>query len=166
MKAIVTALLLALAGTSFAAADDALLSRLVGEWTGRGTMKLRPDAAPERVFCKIANTLSGNALQQRGRCSLASNSGPIDGEITAEGSGRYAGSLASLASKGPATLTGTGTANRLDMNAKFIDAITREPATSTTTIELLSNGYRLSTVRADPKTGANYKSSEIVFSAK
>ncbi len=46
--------------------DDALLTKLVGEWTGRGTIKLRPDSAPERVFCKVTNTWldDGKTLDQ------------------------------------------------------------------------------------------------------
>jgi hypothetical protein len=150
-----------------ALADDALLAKLVGDWTGRGTIKLKPDSAPERVFCKVTNTLleDGRTLDQKGRCSLASSSGRIDGEIKAAGGGRYSGTLASLASRGPATLAGTGTASRLDLDASFVDALTGQPDTSVTTIELVSGGYRLTTVRKNPATGASYPSSTITFTA-
>ena len=170
MKAVIAGLLVGLAGASAAAAaDDALLARLVGGWTGRGTMKTSAEAAPERVYCKITNTLSdgGSTLQQKGRCSLASTSGGVDGTITALGSGLYGGTLDSLASKGPATLAGLGNAARLDLNAAFIDSLTGQPAKSITTIELLpAGGYRLSGTRVNPKNGASYTSSDIVFSAK
>jgi hypothetical protein len=166
MRAILAAVLIALAPAS-AMADDVLLTKLVGEWTGRGTMKIKPDAEPERVYCKITNTLSadGKTLDQKGRCSLASSSGRVDGEISAAGGGKYAGTLASLASRGAATLAGSGNASRLDLDASFVDTLTGEPDTSVNTIEVLPGGYRLSTVRKDPKTGAKYTSSTIVFSA-
>ncbi len=166
MRAIVAAVLIALMPT-LVQADDALLSKLVGEWTGRGTIKLKPGSEPERVFCKVTNTLldDGKTLDQKGRCSLASSSGRIDGEIRADGGGKYSGTLASLASRGPATLAGTGNSSRLVLNASFVDTFTGDRDTSVNTIEVLPGGYRLSTVRKDPKTGSTYTSSTITFSA-
>jgi len=167
MKAPAAALLIGLAGTTVAAAaDDAFLVRLVGEWTGRGTMRTSPAADPERVYCKIANTLTedGRALQQKGRCSLASNSGPIDGTIAAMGSNLYGGSLNSLASKGPATIAGSANGNRLELNAEFVDTFSGKPARSVIAIELMASGYRLTSTRVDPGSGSSWKASEIVFS--
>jgi hypothetical protein len=149
-----------------ALASDALLARLVGDWTGRGTMKTSPSAAPERVFCKVNNSLSGDgtALTQKGRCSLASNSGPIAGTIASVGSNLYSGTLDSLASKGPASLAGSGLPNRLELNAEYVDALDGSAARSLITIELVSGGYRLSSKRTNPD-GSAYLASEIVFSA-
>lgn len=166
---VVIGVLIGLAGVAPAAADDAFLGRLIGDWIGRGTMKTSPEAAPERVYCKIGNTLAdgGVTLVQKGRCSLASTSGSVNGSIKAVDSGAYRGILESLASKGPATLEGKGAEDRLVLNATFVDALTGQPAESVTTIELLSKGgYRLSTTRIDPKTGTTYTGSEIIFSAK
>jgi hypothetical protein len=114
-------------------------------------MRTTPDADPERVYCKIANTLTGDGatLQQKGRCSLASNSGPIDGSISALGSNLYRGSLNSLASKGPTTVAGSATGNRLELNAEFVDAFDGEPSRSVIVI--------------DVDTGAPYTANEIVF---
>jgi len=105
------------------AADDPILSRLAGEWTGGGTYKQSADAAQERIFCKVTNTLvqNGTALEQRGRCSVASGSGPIDGTITAAGGGRYSGTLMSLASEGPASFSGSGGGGRLTLSMTFVD---------------------------------------------
>jgi CubicO group peptidase (beta-lactamase class C family) len=169
MKMLVASVLLGLVGAVPAVADDAFLTSLVGDWIGRGTMKTSAEAAPERVYCKIGNTLieGGATLAQKGRCSLASTSGSVNGSITADGAGDYRGTLDSLASNGPAILQGKGTTGRLDLDATFVDALTNQPAESVTTIELLSKGgYRLSTVRVDPRTGSTYTSSEISFSAK
>lgn len=168
MKSII-ALALVLSGlgpTTALAAEDAFLSRLVGEWIGRGAMRISPDSEPERVYCKIANTLAadGSTLQQKGRCSLASNSGPIDGTISSIGSNLYGGSLSSLASKGPATIAGSTSGNRLELNAEFVDTFDGKPARSVIVIDLISSGgYRLTSTRVNPETGAAYTASEITF---
>ncbi|HVY20891.1 MAG TPA: hypothetical protein VHA70_12565 [Bauldia sp.] len=166
MRAILAAML-AVTAQLAAHADDAVLAKLVGEWTGRGTMQLKPDAAPERVYCKITNTISpdGKTLDQKGRCSLASSSGRVDGEIVLSGDGKYTGTLASLASRGPAALTGTGSASRVVLDASFVDALTGNPDTSVNTIEVFADGYRLTTVRKNPQTGEAYTSSTIAFTA-
>jgi hypothetical protein len=101
-----------------------VLARLVGAWTGNGTYRQSAEAAPERIFCKVTNTLTENgaALEQKGRCSVASNSGPIDGVIHADGTGRYSGTLTSLASDGPAKLSGSASGGRLVLETSFVDA--------------------------------------------
>jgi hypothetical protein len=145
------------------AASDALLSKLAGDWVGRGTYRQSADAQPERIFCKVSNQLvdGGGALQQRGRCSLASGSGPIDGIISADGGGRNSGSLSSLASDGPAQLSGSGSGNRLVLDTSFIDARTNQPAKSTTTMTLSGGSYRLLSERKDG--GKNWTASDITF---
>jgi hypothetical protein len=138
---------------------------LVGEWIGRGAMRTSPAADPERVYCKVANTLSddGRSLHQKGRCSLASNSGPIDGVIAAMGASLYGGTLNSLASKGPTTIAGSGSGDRLELNAEFVDTFDGKPARSVIVIELITDGYRLTSTRIDPGGGPSWKASEIVF---
>ena len=165
MRTLLTFLTL-LSSAGGALADDAFLSKLVGEWTGRGSMRTSPQAEPERVYCKVANALSadGNTLEQAGRCSLASNSGPIDGRISAMGSDLYGGTLNSLASRGPTTIAGSATGNRLELNAEFVDAFDGKPARAVIVLEVGSGGYRLISTRTDPDTGTVYTANEIVFS--
>jgi hypothetical protein len=161
----VAACLFAVASFSLPAiAQDALLSRLVGEWTGRGTMKLSATSEPERVFCKVSNSLSdsGNTLRQSGRCSLASNSGPISGSIASVGSNLYSGSLDSLASKGPASLAGSGLPNRIELNADYTDARDGSQARALITLQLTGAGYTLSSTRIN-SDGSRYVASDIRF---
>jgi len=149
--------------------NDPLLARLAGAWTGRGQIRQTASAESERVFCKITNALSPNgaALSQEGRCALANQSGAISGEIRALGEGRYDGTLESLASDGPATLTGARTGDSIVLVTRFTDRQTHQPTTSTTTLEVLpEGGYRLSAERIDPATGVSYTASEIVFAAE
>ena len=149
--------------------NDPLLARLAGAWTGRGQIRQTASAETERVFCKITNVLgqNGATLSQDGRCALANQSGAISGEIRALGEGKYDGTLESLASDGPATLTGARTGDSIVLVTRFTDRQTHQPVTSTTTLEVLpAGGYRLSAERTDPATGASYTASEIVFAAE
>ncbi len=168
MKSALSAALLATVAFALPAfaADDPILSRLAGEWTGRGTYQASADAAAERVFCKITNTLvqNGSALQQQGRCSISDGSGAISGLITASGGGRYTGTLSSMASDGPAQFTGSGSSGRLTLNLSFVDRHTHAPATAVTTMSLGGNGYRLVSTRQDG--GKSWTPSDITFKPK
>ena len=148
------------------AADDPILSRLAGDWTGRGTYKQSATAADERIFCKITNTLvqNGTALQQHGRCSVSSGSGAIDGLIKASGGGRYAGSLNSMASDGPASISGSGSGGRLTLSMSFVDGQTHLPAKSVTTMTLSGKSYHLLSTRRDG--GRSWTPTDITFKAR
>lgn len=145
-------------------ADDPILSRLAGNWTGRGSYQQSASTKEERVFCKITNTLvqNGTALQQRGRCSVASGSSAINGLIQATGGGRYSGTLNSLATDGPTQLSGSGSGSTLTLTMTFVDGHTHEPAKSVATMTLRSNGYRLRTTRRDG--GKSWTPTDISFS--
>jgi hypothetical protein len=176
LSAFAGATLILLAAAIPAQAADAFLSQLVGNWIGRGAMKQSPDAEQERLYCKISNTLSpdGMSLLQKGRCSLASNSGTIDGSITALGDKAYSGSLASLASRAPAKLNGTLVETTVDkkkreqlvLNAEYVDKMSGQPVKSVNTIELVGGGYSLTATKIDPRDGSTYTSSQIIFTAK
>ncbi len=163
-RALPAALLATIAFTLPAlAADDPILSRLAGSWTGHGSYRQSASAQQERVFCKITNTLvqNGNALQQSGRCSVSSGSGAIAGLITATGGGRYKGTLSSLATDGPASLSGSGSGSRLTLTMSFVDGQTHQPAKSVTTMAITGNGYHLVTVRREG--GKTWTPTDITF---
>ena len=176
LSAFAGATLILLAAAIPAQAADAFLSQLVGNWIGRGAMKQSPDAEQERLYCKISNTMSadGLSLLQKGRCSLASNSGTIDGSITALGDKAYSGSLASLASRAPAKLNGALVETTVDkkkheqlvLNAEYVDKMSGQPVKSVNTIELVDGGYSLTATKIDPRDGSTYTSSQIIFTAK
>lgn len=153
-------------------------------------MQQGPGAAPERVYCKVTNTLSpdGKSLAQDGRCSLPGNSGSISGEIAVTGSDTYTGMLDSLVSRGPATLNGAvaamiadkdghlapappGTAaadaiSVLQMNADYVDRMSGNPVKALNSIvPAAGGGYVLISTRTAPD-GSTYTASRIVFTAK
>ena len=146
-----------------ALADDPILSRLAGSWTGHGTYRESPSAAQERIFCKITNTLvqNGAALQQSGRCAVSSGSSAINGLIKATGGGRYSGSLDSLASVGAAQFSGHGGGGRLTLSMSFVDTTTHKTARSVTTMTLTGSGYRLTSQRSDG--GKSWTPTDISF---
>ena len=142
------------------AADDAILSQLVGNWVGRGTVKQSANAAAEQVYCKIANKLvnNGSALEQRGRCAIATNSGQIKGMIQANG-GSYSGTLNSFNTKGPANLTGRAASNTINFSAEFVDRKTNRPTQATIKLVVADGKYRLVSNGADN----SFVASDITF---
>jgi len=128
------------------AADDPLLSRLEGKWIGQGMVQNKPGGEKERIYCKVANRLvdGGSALQQNGRCAVASNSGKLVGKIAATGQGNYAGSMDSPQTKGPATLSGRAQNDTIVLSANFVDRASKKKEKSTISL-VVGDGstYRL-----------------------
>jgi len=159
-------LLLVVCALPALAADDPLLSRLEGEWIGQGTVQKGPAAEPERIYCKIANKLvdQGRALEQKGRCAVATNSGRLRGKIASLGQGRYEGSLDSPQTKGPAVLAGRAEADRIFLSADFVDRFSRQPAHSFISLHVGDGGaYRLVTDMAIPGSDKRFQTGDILF---
>ncbi len=154
------AVMLALTPVPAQAAGDAILSQLAGNWIGRGTVKQSANAAPEQVYCKIANKLinGGAGLEQRGRCAIATNSGAIKGTIQAKG-GNYSGTLDTFNTKGPAKISGSAASNTINFNAEFVDRKTNRPTRATIKLVVADGKYRL------VSNGANdaFVASDITF---
>jgi hypothetical protein len=147
-------------------ADDALLSRLEGKWIGQGTVLTGPGAEPERIYCKIANKLvdGGRALEQKGRCAIATNSGRLQGKIAAKGGGRYEGSLDSPQTRGPAVLAGRAENDKIVLSASFVDRFSKQPGKSPLSLLVGDGGaYRLVTDALNPHTGKPFEASNILF---
>jgi hypothetical protein len=148
-----------------ASADDPLLASMVGEWIGRGKTKISANSNEELVYCKIANRLTdgGATLEQKGRCAIASNSGSIRGTLKAQGNGKYAGSLQSVSSDGPAKVSGTGKGGKLVLTASFTDRRTKRQGQSKITVVTGDGKYRLVSEVLDQNGKPQYVTSDIVF---
>ena len=145
--------------------DDPLLSRLAGEWIGNGLVKLGPKAAAERIYCRIVATLvDGNSIEQKGRCSIASNSRPLAGTIVAKGDHRYE-SVIDAPNIRAAVFTGTGSGDNLTLSGDFVDTKTREQRKATVTMSLSDSGYRVTTDNSG-EDGSSYVASDIIFKKK
>jgi hypothetical protein len=166
LKLAALGLLLALGTTSALAADDDLLSRLQGEWIGQGLVKIGPGSRPERVYCKIANKLvdGGNAMVQKGRCAVDTNSGSLKIKIVAVGDGRYEGTLNGPHTVGPATLAGHSADGRIVLAAEYVDRFSRRPTLSI--ISLIGGDgdlYQLTSDTLNPASGQHYQAADIIF---
>jgi len=152
--------LFALAPTPAPAANDPILSQLVGNWIGRGTVRQSASSKPEQVYCRIANKLvdGGAGLEQKGRCAIATNSGAIKGTIQAKG-GSYSGTLDTFSTKGPAKIAGTAASNTINFSADFVDRRTNKPTRATIKLVVADGKYRL------VSNGANdaFVASDITF---
>ena len=146
------------------AAGDPLLEKMAGDWIGRGTFKASPTAESELVYCKITNTLAsgGNTLTQKGRCAVATNSGRVSGKFESKGGGAYSGSLESLATRGPATITGTAQGSNITFQAKFVDRKTKKSGTATIQMAIGDGKYRLVSNGIDA-SGNQFVASDINF---
>ena len=157
---LIVAVTLALMPMPSLAAGDAILAQLAGNWIGRGTVKQSANAEAEQVYCKIANKLinNGAALEQRGRCAIATNSGQIRGTIQAKG-GSYSGTLDTFNTKGPATISGRAASNTISFKAEFVDRKTNRPTQATIKLVVANGKYRL------VSNGANdsFVASDITF---
>jgi len=155
-------LLLAIGVVPAFSAEDVLLSRLIGQ----GTVRMGPAEEPERIYCKIANRLvdGGAALEQKGRCAVATNSGRLRGKIAAKGQGRYEGSLDSPQTAGPAVLAGYAEDDKIVLSARFVDRFSRQPINSIILLSVSDGGaYRLISDTLIPSTGKHFEASNILF---
>jgi hypothetical protein len=164
--AIAAGLLFAMGATGALAAEDALLSRLEGEWIGQGTVRMGPASPPERIYCKVANKLvgGGSSLEQKGRCAVGTNSGSLKGKSSARGEGKYEGSLDSPQTAGPAALAGEAVEDKIVLQAQFIDRFSRRPSLSIIQLMVGDGGaYRLVSNTLNPESGRHFETSDILF---
>ncbi|MCP4383965.1 MAG: hypothetical protein GY798_21580 [Hyphomicrobiales bacterium] len=142
-----------------------MLARLSGDWIGRGTFKSSPSAEPELVYCKITNSLSGGGavIRQKGRCAVATNSGRVTGEIKSDGAGGYSGSLESISTRGPATITGRASGDQITFQAEFIDRRTKKPGKATIRMVVGDGRYRLVSNGFNAKNNSDFVASDITF---
>lgn len=159
-------LLLAIGVAPALSADDPLLQRLEGQWIGKGTVRMSASSKPERIYCKIANKLvdGGQALEQKGRCAVADNSGRLKGKLASKGKGNYEGSLDTIQTKGPAVLDGHAEKDKIVLSAQFVDRFSRQAISSDISL-IVGDGsaYRLVSEMRDPGTGQQFQSGDILF---
>ncbi len=162
MKRLVIGLALICAASTATAAEDGLLKQLVGDWVGQGTIRLKADEAPQRLYCKITNALdaNGTSLHQIGRCALPDMSVAIESVIEAVGAGRYSGSAGRRGSPPAAIFSGTARSDGIELTAETSD---ESKSTATATLAVADDGFRVKAVHTDPKTNLTYTVSDIVF---
>lgn len=150
--------------SAVSAADDPVLKRLVGEWVGQGTFRWDSISEPERLYCKVTNTLGADGVfHETGRCAVANDSAAVRVEIRPDKAGVYSGSASTgLGLRKPATFTGTGKANQI-LLVTSAEADDGHPVTIT--LDAISGGFRIRAERFDPTTGKKFLASDATFGA-
>lgn len=146
-----------------AQAADPALERMQGEWIGRGMVRLGPERTPERIYCRVVNTLQpdGGTLIQEGRCAVGNDTARISGRIDASGGG-YRGTMRTPEMESVAEIQGSGGPSGLDLLASYVDARSKETVRSSIQIRLADAAY---TFRASATRGQApaYQASDITF---
>lgn len=157
--AIVAASALLLASAAQASEAD-FLESLEGNWTGKGTVRVRTDASPVSVTCRFNSDSTANSLSLDGNCrGLVVVSRAISADLKASGQ-KYAGSYVG-AGTGTAGLSGVRNGDALNLGIRWAREVNGDRQARMTVEKVGDKGMRLTTVDVDPKTGKSVVTSQI-----
>ena len=152
-----------LAATALQASEAAFLEGLAGNWTGKGTVRVRADSSPITVNCKFNSDATASSLSLAGNCrGLVIVSRAIRADLKANGE-KYAGSYVGSRS-GTAGLSGTRNGNAINLGIRWAREVNGDRKALMTLEKIGENGMKLTTVDVDPKTGKNVVTSQINLS--
>ncbi|MHA1537098.1 MAG: hypothetical protein ACTSUD_06055 [Alphaproteobacteria bacterium] len=162
---------LAVAGAGALAqrADDcAVLARLAGNWSGRGTLQRKAGAEPEAVRCRLKIDWRGpsRVMSSEMDCRGIDLDFKLWGSIGARGpQGKLKGAY--FGSEGLVNVTASGHCRplSLELSLKEVKPKPGAPVSSTLTIALSEDGAALKNLLdvLDPDTGARWRSISISF---
>ena len=163
MKSITT-LFLSVAALSFGAVahagDAEFLKSMDGNWSGKGTVKVRVNSFPMNISCKFTSDTTDSSLSLDGKCSgLMGLTRAIGAFIKTNGS-TYSGSYIG-ARTGIAGLSGKRSGNAIELAIRWAKEVNGDRNAKMTIEKIGSNGMRLTTVDTDPKTGKSVVTSQI-----
>jgi len=142
------------------AAEAEFLKSLEGNWTGKGTVKVRADSKPVNVSCKFNSDAGGTSLSLDGNCTgLVVFTRAISADLKTSGAS-YSGSYVG-AGTGPAGLNGSRKGNAINLGISWAKEVNGDRMAQMTIEKVGDNGMRLTTVDKDPKTGASVVTSRI-----
>lgn len=151
--------LMAAAGASHAAEADFLRS-LDGNWSGKGTVKVRTNSSPINVSCTFDSDATESSLSLDGKCrGLVLVSRAIGADLKTNGA-TYTGSYVG-AGTGTAGLNGKRSGNAINLGIRWAKEVNGDRAAQLTVEKVGENGMRLTTVDKDPKTGKKVITSQI-----
>ncbi|WEX75793.1 hypothetical protein PYH37_000952 [Sinorhizobium numidicum] len=141
--------------------DEApFLESLQGEWTGRGTVRLRLDRSPMTVSCNIASSASGPSLTMRGTCrALVLVSRTIAADLRAAGE-RYSGVYIGPQG-GRSALSGQRRGNTINLAVRWAKIVNGDHSANMQIRKVGSNRITLATIDTDLATGKSVVTSEI-----
>ena len=142
-------------------ADEApFLNSLAGNWSGKGTVKVRVNAPTINVTCRFKSDTTAASLSLGGECtSLAIFSRAISADLKVSGS-RYSGSYVG-AGTGTAGLGGQRAGDTINLSITWAKEVNGDRKAQMTIEKVGTSGMRLITVDTDPKTGKQVVTSRI-----
>ena len=152
---------LALLSGGIALADEApFLKSLSGNWSGKGTVKVRVNAPTINVNCRFTSDTTAVSLSLGGKCtSLAIFSRAIFADLKVSG-GRYTGSYVG-AGTGTAGLGGQRAGDTIKLGITWAKEVNGDRKAQMTIEKIGASGMRLTTVDMDQKTGKPVITSRI-----
>lgn len=140
--------------------ESAFLRSLDGNWTGKGSVKVRIGAPTIRVSCKFTSAATDASLSLDGNCrGLLVFSRHISARLKADGA-RYSGSYVG-AGTGPAGLTGVRTGSAINLGIAWAKVVNGDRQARMTVEKNGEDGMTLTTTDTDPKTGKAVVTSRI-----
>ena len=136
---------------SAASADEAaFLNSLHGNWSGKGTVKVRTNSPPIDVNCTFHSNATETSLSLDGNCrGLVIVSRTIGADLKANGT-KYSGSYVG-AGTGTAGLSGSRSGNAINLGIRWAKEVNGDRKARMTVEKVGENGMKLTTVDVDPE---------------
>ena len=142
------------------AGEAEFLKSMDGNWSGKGTVKVRVNSFPMNISCKFTSDATDTYLSLEGKCTgLMGVSRAIGALIRTNGS-TYSGSYRG-AGTGTAGLNGKRSGNAIKLAIHWAKEVNGDRSARMTIEKIGSNGMRLTTIDTDPKTGKSVVTSQI-----
>jgi len=142
------------------ASETEFLKSLHGQWTGKGSVRIRTNLKPISVSCNFTSGGGSSSLELDGRCKgLVVFSRAISADLVSNGasySGAYTG-----AGTGKAGLAGTRKGNEIALQIRWAKEVNGDRSAMLSVRKLGDNGMQLVTMDRDPKTGKQVVTSDI-----
>jgi hypothetical protein len=160
----VARLFLSVAVLSFGAVANAgeaeFLKSLDGNWSGKGTVKVRVNSFPMNVSCNFTSDTTSGSLSLDGNCTgFMGFSRAIAAVLKINGS-TYSGSYVG-AGTGTAGLNGKRSGNTIMLGIRWAKKVNGDRSARMTIEKIGSNGMRLTTVDIDPKASKSVVTCQI-----
>jgi hypothetical protein len=142
------------------ASEAAFLNSLNGNWSGKGTVKVRTNSSPINVTCKFDSNATESSLSLDGNCrGMVIVSRAIGADLKVKGS-KYSGSYVG-AGTGTAGLNGSRSGNAINLGIRWAKEVNGDRKAQMTVEKVGENGMTLTTVDVDPESGKSVVTSQI-----
>ena len=133
---------------------------LDGNWSGKGTVKVRTNSSPINVTCTFNSDATETSLSLDGNCRGLVDRVARDRRRPEDERPKYTGSYVGSGT-GTAGLSGSRSGNAINLGIRWAKEVNGDRKAQMTVEKIGENGMRLTTVDVDPETGKNVVTSQI-----